>query len=522
MKMAKNLFSSLGHKPKNTGPPELHFDEEDAPPSYDDSLLEPAEPELQATEIHEIDSSELSLPTIIEDDEDIGTANNSLLMPMQFSPSHLAPTPPLPTPSFPAELSSGSSFMSSPSAGWGVVPQPATVSPADLLYANQARNPQRPILQLHTTGLEQIPPHSRARSSNLTHSSSTRSNASTMSTNSTASTSSYNISPMSNWSGAWSRSAASNGSSLTSPIDDATAFRDFLPNNPYAKVIKAFAPNDTTMDDLNMDDYLNELPADLPMLGFQDADNLEVPASLQQCPPNLFEVPAADMSLQSHFAMTDDTNEMPATLPELEEPVNLMTSTPLGTATGLVDEVKAAMETHIALSLEKLKSAKQNHLIVEFSSMSSREIILSAFEALRLMLRGQQPTSPVHLLCLVHLVYSFSLVVHEQDAPNRWSNLFSGALSYSSCFFRNDLVAYVHVVILLWKPSDMTDGQLKQLIRSRVSQQSAVAKSGKSPELEPAASRSLPLDSFPFVAQYFLDGKQSDSSTSCWAKLIFV
>lgn len=512
--MAKNFFRDLGHKSKNssTSFPDLDLDideqEPEAPPSYD-SLVERPRIELPSNEIHEIDSCELPLSTILEDVDEPDTALAPALAPISAPDAaarHVSDIMSLPIPPLaihPAELESG---CTSTEFDWNILPD--TVAPENL-YNLDGQATDRPALQLYTTGLEQYRAQQKKRSKMLAPSSSVRSTSSTNSTDSTNSTNStntvstmasYDISPISAWSGPWAR-ATGFESTLTSPSDDVVSPGGLVPSKPFAHLHKATMVQDWgTYNNEAPEPYLSELPADIPMMDALPTDD----------------------SLQGTLVSEDQVafsfvEPLPTKLPSepnpplIDENAIMTTAAPSAmigywsSPRALINSASDALQMHVDTSMAKLGQMNKNHLVNQLRSLSTRSIASNGIETLMQMLEGQQPTEPVKILCFVHLIYCFSLVVHEHDAPSRWMDLFGQAMSYSTRFSRQDRQSYVQIVDALWKPAEMTEAQVISLVRSKTSSSASRTPSLKGKEREVTFVPQQDRDSLVFVAHYFLD-----------------
>ncbi|KAM5348358.1 hypothetical protein ACJ41O_008182 [Fusarium nematophilum] len=501
MSMAKNFFSSLGHKSKNSTLPHLDLDLDDAeaPPSYE-SLAQP-QVELYSNEIHEIDSCEITLSTIVEDEDEADTA------PAPMPAPSMPPLPIQPLRTHPAELETGPT-LDEPLVDWTTLPD--TVAPVNLIDPGANAGPGRPILQLHTSDLEeyrrqQKQPRSTGTVAPSTSVRSTTSTNSTLSTNTTLSTASYNISPISGFSGPFSRGTGFE-STLTSPADDLASPGGLFRTDSFAISRKASTAKDwgTFDKETSASSYLSELPADMPMLGALPAgDSLRNPLALGQ-PDYTFDDSSlpADFSLGSNLALTDNDAAMaPPLPPTLAEPTVGYYHNPRS----LVGTAWDALEMHVSNSMAKLHQMSKNHLVNQLRNMSAHSIAMNGLETLTDILEGRQPAVPVKLLCFVHLVYCFSLVVHEQDAANRSPDLFAQAMSYSTWFSRQDRQLYIQIVDALWKPATMTEADVVNLVRAKASPSVSRSSSLKGKERESAPVHQPSTDSLAFVARYFLD-----------------
>lgn len=513
MGMAKNFFNSLGHRGRNGSLLELDLEDEEGPPSYRVSLdvapspvqvaAPPMQVELQDTEIYEIDSYELPLPSILENEPD---ATMELYTP--------PPMPPF------AELESVPMVEGS-LIGWQPSPQPPTIAPATLMNTSYGGYSERPALQLHTSGLEQYRAQAKAqaksRSKNLAPSSSVRSTASTDSTNSYVSTASYssaasyNISPMSAFSEGWARVHGLD-STLSSPVDNLSTMNPHKPLDAYN-----YDFNETMQDS-----FLLGSPADVPML------DVTAPSGSATHSLDIFPAPSpfyASGSLTPGLSMKQFWTMAHGTKPQQDLP-HLETNLPLRddskvqraspsskspssrdsriSAHSLVSTAWEALKMHVEESINRLKDAKKNIYVDQLRDMSTDTVALVGLETLVRILEGDMVESPVDLICFVHLIYSFSLVVHEQEAPDRGGELFSQAVSYSSWLTREEQQGYLPIVDLLWKPPSMSDSEALGLMRKASAASRFASVKGKHPQ------NSLPHqsnDSLVLVAQFFLDGK---------------
>lgn len=508
--MAKNFFRELGHKSRSGSLPDLDLESsvssEDTPPPHDDfgeddmsawdEARTPERPELQGNEvqIHEIDSNEVPLPTIWEEDlkkEPTMCAGGE----QGVHTSQVPRRKPLPIPRTvtPAELET---------VDWnGRHEQMPSIAPKAFWGDQQTR--EKPELQVLTNDLAQYRSQARRRSKMLAPSSSVRSNASTDSTNSTSSTNSYAVSVISNWSHNQAYDSA-----LTTPADD-IAPNPFKPCAPQAD---GFAEQTSYMgsglfpgQDMFGNDTLDpslltaELPADIPMIDVvPPSHNGQAPMDLNVLQPSfsMDTRPPAPLPFAN-----DSTRDQLPTQPLLKTPMDSPVTSPSGSASLLVKTTWEALQLHISESMKKLRKSKDNDLVDQLQVMSPETVVSTGLQTLLQILDGSIVESAAELLCFVHLAYSFSLVVHEQDAPSRGSNLFKQAVSYASWLTRADRHAYLPIVDVLWKPNSMSRDEVQGLMRKSSSAAASRAK-GKLP-----ANSTLDQseDALIFVAQFFLD-----------------
>ncbi|KAK3898448.1 hypothetical protein C8A05DRAFT_37958 [Staphylotrichum tortipilum] len=455
--MAKNFFHSLGHhKSKKAQGPDA-FDHDDdvmmpPPPSYDSLNIRAVDSnatELPSTEIVEIDSMELPLlqPTPL-------TVPMPMPMPMSLPSPMPAPTDVInPQALLMPALPELDSTMLSSEAYISWQPMPGIPQPFPMMAEDDGsmRAPgARPILQLSTAGLQgrrQAPrPVARPapvipRSKGLSPSSSVRSTASTDTNASTVSNGSSIISPASNWSGAWSMASGLN-TSLTSPVDGVVA------DDMFADALNDCS-NDFCPDSLH--DFFSELPADFPILN--DACDMATDPLLgydTSLPVNLTYAP--EITLTDEAAQTV---EIPLAEAEVEQ-----TNTCCSETKSLVSAAWDALQEHIVSSMVKIRDQKDNSLVNQLSSMSIQTVATTGLRTLRALINGQQPSSAGDALCLIHLVYAFSLVLHEQEAPDHFGSLFLQSLGYVNGLPSNDRELYRQLVMSIWQPPDLSQADV--------------------------------------------------------------
>ena len=488
LSVAKHFFHSLGSKSKKapSGPGLSNPDAPLPPPPSYDSLhpLPPSDPtELSATEISEIDSTEVAAPPSPTAAFDAVIDPQSLLVP---------------------ELESSAPSSSNTFVPWQVPPSYGIGPLAPLLNTNTLdqlgfQNPlSRPSLQVDTHGLQgrhQLsrplprPMVSVSRSKGLSPSSSVRSNASntsnTSSTSNASATSNVSslVSPISNWSGAWSM-ASGFGTDLSSPHDLVNP-ADLIPDDTFPVASDAY--NDTCTG--FGPDLASELPADVPWAG--ETGNLN---------NNPF------LSFQ------------PATLPTLPYAANLL---PTGEpSSGLLDltggsrtqesnvccsEIKSlaasawdALQEHFVSSVLKIQQSRGNPLADKLCSMSTKTIATTGLRALRSLLDGDELMSSLDAVCFVHLMYSFSLVIHGQGTSNRAKDLYMQSLAYAAHLPPAERDLYAQVAASIWQPA----GFVAESVDESLSRSSSVSsrRSGY-------GAQDARLDVLLATAYNFLDGR---------------
>lgn len=465
MSMAKTFFSTLGHKSKSQRGPDFLPEFDDAilaPPSYHESqalnLDPPEKPELpSSTEILEIDSTEVNSAT----DAPLPVVNPQDLLlpelecvPMQTS-MQWQPTP------FVSPI--GSDF--------------STAAPAyESLTAARPSSPLGPAPAPQHIQAASRPAPTSTRSKNLSPSSSVRSTASTMSNVSSISTSSSLWSaPSTAWSGV-ETNFTSVSMDLISPVD---VFEDAIDRCPVGPL-----------------DAISELPADMEFHELSTGD-FDFQSPLFAFDAN---ITPAGASYPANFSLEEEKPEqLAAQLPESGDPAMFQSETK-----SLVAAAWDALQEHILSSQVKIKNLQaQNSIAGQLGMLSSQTIASKGLSSLRSILDGRPLTSPLDTLCLVHVIYSFSLVVYGDDATGRSSELFAQSLLYSAWFAPEHQAHFQEVATAIWRPSDMSDAQLGQLMRHQSpSLKRTFSNKGKGY----ATNESVKEDPLISAAQNFLDG----------------
>ncbi|TLS31360.1 hypothetical protein PpBr36_02918 [Pyricularia pennisetigena] len=515
---AKNFFSSLGHKGRKngaTGLPTGFGDDDDqslmfpvAPPRYD--MLEADQTygyELSGNAIVEIDSTEVAPPLPPSPTTPAVVDPQVLLLPEVDTRMLVAPDPSM---QWQHDISCAS--------------QP--------IFAEQVPSPEeRPPLEVNTSGIEQYlqsigfrskPRPSQvpaSRSKDLSPSSSVRS---TNSTTSTASDVSH----------ASSTSAVSNVSSLVSPIS-AFSHSSSLASGEFAKHLAS--PKDVLMgqDDLLLEQrqfdqndvptsifdsicppaellhgMFSELPADFPP---PKVDPTNLPTN-----PLLF-----DFDTTSYPVGATCTNDLLLAQDTTFEPSLDMTSNskarspvsveadvkmPKSATEAFVISTWDTLLEHIASSKAKVQDINDNPLADKLRSLASRTIARDGFSALRSLLDGCPPTSPIKILCLVHVVYALSLVVYGDDRlSQRSQELYVESLVYARMVGDMQMEA---LMTAIWQPVKFSISELSQGIRRKYkSLHRSPSQKGKECPIDLKCHVAYHQDPLLCTARDFLDGE---------------
>jgi hypothetical protein len=266
--------------------------------------------ELQANEIHEIDSYELPLPTIMEETPE-GMSSVALPMP-QPTPPRFRLSAPLSTVQ-PAELESVS---------WNPPPEADTISPIDLTFFPDGQRGgtelRRPIAQGEPSDFAQYRAQAKRRSKILAPSTSVRSNksidtidtietidsiSSTNSKDSATSTISYAASTVSSLSEGWA-SGANFDSTLSPPANESLSTSRFDLPPPSIEGL----PDMIEMP-AGFESYGNHGCVDHVESGFTSSLTCELPADVPMADYEISSVPVASSmaSFQDPFPFASPT-----------------------------------------------------------------------------------------------------------------------------------------------------------------------------------------------------------------------
>ncbi|KAI8297937.1 hypothetical protein K4K61_012293 [Colletotrichum sp. SAR11_59] len=310
----------------------------------------------------------------------------------------------------------------------------------------------RPSLSVHTHGLSQYRKQHKptTRTKNLSPSASLRSNAST------DSTASYLVSPASAFSGAWTHAETS----LTSPTSDSIS-----PGGNLSRGCSNASQYSNASRYTNYDLQLHTLIQELP------AEDIMLPQTLPD-----------DIAYNQQFPLTEAPN---------------------ASAPGTESSIPTAVEQAEEMPVTEMEA----EVLGRAYSVDANSLVGSAWELLKAhrILEGEQPASTIEALCFVHVTYSLSLIVHEDDAQNRSKQLFVQAHLYSNIFRPGDREAYLEVATEIWHPLDLSTTELDELLLERYQGSGSRSSSLKGKGRASPHRFQFGQDSFLEIAQFFLD-----------------
>ncbi|KAL1873803.1 hypothetical protein VTK73DRAFT_766 [Phialemonium thermophilum] len=443
LNMAKTFFHSLGHKAKRDRPLQSNFSTASmvAPPSYEslertNEAKQPYPFELSATEIAELDSSEVVKTEMVKTAPD--ACHSAVIDPQALQ---------IP------ELDSTVHFSGSLD-GWSL--QESISDPAVVVDHPQAEyqtdTAPRPSLQISTAycqkGRFTSRPNPRpvplsSRSKGLSPSSSVRSNASATSYLTTTSNDSSLVSACSTWSGAWSVDSGFD-TDLTVPVDQLGP-ADFLPADTCDRPSGLF-------DGPCPDAFHTPAPG-------LSADLAEFGTLGQISPQDLFmaDLPACPIDAND-IVMTDDS------MPLLADGADGKQTTACRSETeALIESLLDTLREHVSSSLLKIQGPSKSSLAEQFCSMSIESIASTGIQSLRSLLNGGGPLTALDMICFIHVVYAFSLVVYEESATALSQGLFSRSRSYATSLPVDQQESYAHLISLIWQPSRKMNGVTNQI-----------------------------------------------------------
>lgn len=484
--MAKNLFSTLGNKPRKLPDVTSEFDESTVTVAkYEQPdhvhFESPAQPELSSTEIVEIDSTEIEGPSVSAPDLPVPLIDpQTLLMPeldsvpmqssMQWQPTPFAQ--PLTDQMYSAAAAYGQLAARQPGPQVGAQVNPPTGESIQAARSAQAAT----------------------RSKNLSPSSSVRSTTSTMSNVS-------NISSVSTSSSLWSApSIAWSGmeTNFTSTSADLVSPLDVFQGDIYNGVQEKWPSNPL--------DVLPELPADIPNMHELATKDFSLHNALFPFETNSI---GENISYPANFSLEDDVPGLVAVQPQEADAPEVFHSE----TKSMVHAVWDALQEHILSSLVKTQQL-DNPLAHQLGLLSAPTIAYKGLASLRSALEGRPCASPLDTLCLIHVIYSSSLVVYRDEAMRRSGEFFAQSLQYASWFTPESRSQFLEMVEAIWQPGELDAAQLNQLLGGSVAPlQWPHSDKGKGPAVGCDGNMGV-TDPLLSAARDFLDGTyflQSDN-----------
>ena len=482
--MARNFFSSIGHKARKDEPRGIGQDDYTLPPPYE-SLpdLHQTQPatqpeqqeqphiELNGREILELDSRPM-IPTAQLDSVNYESRASS------SDPSSNT----FDTASNPALTSIGTPM--TPSGGLPNQQRNLAMAPPNQMRPGNGNVRPSLAVDTHLDRYRNLPPPKF-----LSPSSSLRS-----------SKSSQGVSPVTPWS---SSSGSSTNWTVTSSIDT-TLTSPITPSSPLGppavpQMGQAFVnPKDTEIcpeSDCTLDP-LQELPGDDPFINQAIPRGLSDPLLFSFNPKDNYSwLSSVDTNLSlgtSVNVVFSDANQNPA-----PGPPNRPNTYPASRS--LFGSAWSALQEHMSSSLAKVSQIPGNPLAQQLEAESPANVFRRGLSNLRRMLDGKDPQDPFDYICFVHIVYAFCLVIHQNDLASRCGRLFEHILARHESLGATNLDTYAQFVSTIWQPT--VPSQTHGLSNA------ATTSKGKSPIYHGQSRGPMGDNPLLVVARNFLDGE---------------
>ncbi|KAI1386503.1 uncharacterized protein F4822DRAFT_431376 [Hypoxylon trugodes] len=306
--------------------------------------------------------------------------------------------------------------------------------------------------------------------------------------------SSHGVSPITPWStdsssaGPWTL-CSSIDTAMTSPI---TPFSptDLPPTSHPESILNTTKDANTCPDDdcNYMVDNLPELPGD---------DSLSIPRGMSDPLSFCFDPKDnyswmqsvnTEISLATSVNMMfTDSNPKPTSMPPefLEQ-----SDRGLETRT-LVESAWDTIQEHVSSSLLKLSQIQGNPLVDRLRTYTTKAVALTGLSSLRSVLQGNTLTDPFECICFIHLIYAFSLILHENELETRCNSLYRQAMAYRHSINPAHAQEYTYVVTTIWQPTIPSGGSSNR--------------KGKEPEYRTEPKQNADTDALVMVGQNFLD-----------------
>ncbi|OTA63572.1 hypothetical protein K449DRAFT_28272 [Hypoxylon sp. EC38] len=501
--LAKNFFSNIGHRSRR-GVPQPNFGEDVAspPPSYDSLVIDLDEQsqrrqrqqheqqqeqpqqsqpqpqlELNGVEIHELDSRQM-LPTAELDP--INYDRQFVGIPAALDRHNAAPG------------IQACPQINMPSRQEGPLPQYLdkcdSMPPPDSVPSSSAGTRPSLALDTHLDRYRSVP-----RTKHLSPSSSLRSTRS-----------SQNVSPITPWSAS---SSASRTWTMGSTVDTSMAspITPVSPNDPppatqLENILSAAKAATACPDDTcnYMVDNMSELPGD---------DLLSIPRGLSD--PLFFSFDPKDnyswmQSVNTELSLATSVNMMftdPGSKPP-DVPSGFLEPSDRGPETKtLVESAWDALQEHVSSSLLKLSHIEGSPLAQRLRTQSPKAVALTGLSCLKNILQGNDPTDPLDYICFVHLIYAFSLIIHENELGTRSNLLYQQAFTYQRHIDVANVEDYAQIVTAIWQPT--SDPQSRT--RRGVTMSGSSNPKGKEPDYGRDSRIDAETDLLVAVGQNFLD-----------------
>lgn len=218
--------------------------------------------------------------------------------------------------------------------------------------------------------------------------------------------------------------------------------------------------------------------------------------------------PTADLGYAANIVLTEEKSE------SLQDPLaeNEAQTVCCSETQDLVSSSWDILQEHIISSLVNIEHIHHNPLAEQLRTLSAKTIANNGLRVLRNLLDGQRPRSAIDTLCFVHVVYSFSLIIYEDNALTRSDKFFAQSLAYARYFAPADQSLYKDVAIAIWRPDGITREHLASIMNQSAALERTPSVKGKERDASGQTFASTKDDSLLSAARNFLDGELAISS----------
>jgi hypothetical protein len=198
--------------------------------------------------------------------------------------------------------------------------------------------------------------------------------------------------------------------------------------------------------------------------------------------------------------MFTDPNAKPSIPPEFLE-----TQVSGSETKALVEQVWDTLGAHFSNSISKLGRIQNNPLADRLRAQTLRGVASVGLMTFKRIINRNYSTrpDPLDYLCFVHLMYSVSLVMHENSFLARSHKFYEQAMAYMALFDASYRDHYYQIVATIWlqNPQEsISQGRLRE------STNRPTGNKGKGPDYNISSTVTMNPDPLVITGQNFLDG----------------
>ncbi|KAI0489878.1 hypothetical protein F4859DRAFT_501538 [Xylaria cf. heliscus] len=447
--MAKNFFSSIGSakvRRENPNPPT--YTAQPCPPSYDSLVMDRPEQhgQAQTDETTQWEERDTNVEPQLE-------LNGTELLELDSTP--LRPTAELDAVNYNAHATSILSPL-----GSCTDTSEAPLSPVPGVISKPRQSPDFPdVLQMNTGGSTSGGRRPSLALDTQVDRYRTKPYTAYLSPSSSFRPTSHSISPITPWSASSKSStiwttASGRETMLASPITPLSA--SSYPTAPQENIISS---TEKGIDMLACpEEPCHYTLGDVPELPGDNQFSSAIPRLLSD--PLMTSYDPSDSyswlsSMNSEFSFSTSINMM-FTDPNAKTaipPDFLGTQIPGSETKALVEQVWDALGAHFSNSVSKLDRLQNNPLADNLREQTPRTVAsagLARFKRILSQNYAARP-DPLEYLCFIHLIYSISLVLHEDSLVAVSNKLYEQAIAYSELFDATCRDSYYQIVTTIWQ-----------------------------------------------------------------------